>query len=291
MGDLGFVIAMAIIFSALNSNVIEGRSMMKSMHLSWGTQRSGFLQPSGVDDVTLLLDPVSGSGIQSKDQFLFGTLEMQIKLVPGDSAGTEYLAVQLSSVGAKHNEIDFEFLGNVTGEPYIIHTNIYTQGAAGREVQFYPWFDPTKDYHNYTIRWTPSHVVWFVDNTPIRVYRNYLHDGIPYPDLDKPMRAYSSIWNADSWATRGGLDRINWSKAPFVAKLRKFRARACKFQGITSVANCTAAAAAACTTSELGLDDQNQMELIRNKSLVYDYCQDYEKYMGLLPGECFQRQY
>ncbi|XP_047955735.1 probable xyloglucan endotransglucosylase/hydrolase protein 26 [Salvia hispanica] len=290
MGDLGFLIAMAIIFSAfMNSNVIEGRSMMKSMHLSWGTQRSGFLQPSGGDDVTLLLDPVSGSGIQSKDQFLFGTFEMQIKLVPGDSAGT-VTSFYLSSLGAKHNEIDFEFLGNVTGQPYIIHTNIYTQGAAGREVQFYPWFDPTKDYHNYTIRWTPSHVVWFVDNIPIRVYRNYLDDGVAYPDLDKPMRAYSSIWNADSWATRGGLDRINWSKSPFIAKLRKFRARACKFQGSTSVANCTAVAAA-CTTSELGLDDQNQMELIRNKSLVYDYCQDYEKYKGLLPGECFQRQY
>ncbi|KAL1539713.1 xyloglucan:xyloglucosyl transferase [Salvia divinorum] len=282
MGDLEFLIAMAIIFSALNPNVVEGRTMLNSMHLSWGTQRSGFLQPSGGDDVTLLLDPVSGSGIKSKDQFLFGTLEMQIKLVPGDSAGT-VTSFYLSSVGEKHNEIDFEFLGNVTGEPYIIHTNIFTQGAAGREVQFYPWFDPSEDYHNYTIRWTPSHVVWFVDNIPIRVYKNYLDDGIPYPDLDKPMRAYSSIWNADSWATRGGLDRINWSKAPFVAKLRKFRARACDFRGAASVANCT--------TSQLGLHDRIQMELIRIKSLVYDYCQDYDRYKGLLPGECFQQQY
>lgn len=31
---------------------------------------------------------ISGSGIQSKDQFLFGSVEMQIKLVPGHSAGT-----------------------------------------------------------------------------------------------------------------------------------------------------------------------------------------------------------
>ncbi|KAG6438276.1 hypothetical protein SASPL_103213 [Salvia splendens] len=290
MAGFEFAIAMAIVIAAaLNSNVIEGKSMLKSMHLSWGTQRSGFLQPAGRDDVTLLLDPVSGSGIQSKDQFLFGTVEMQIKLVPGDSAGT-VTSFYLSSLGAKHNEVDFEFLGNVTGQPTIIHTNIYTQGAAGREVQFYPWFDPSEDYHNYTIHWSPSRIVWFVDNIPIRVYRNYLHEGIPYPDLDQPMRVYSSIWNADSWATRGGLDRINWSKAPFVAKLRKFRARACKFEGSTSVGQCTAAAAAS-ATSELGLDGQSQMELIRYKSLIYDYCEDYDRYKGLFPGECFKPQY
>lgn len=131
---------------------------------------------------------------------------------------------------------------------------------------------------------------WLVDNIPIRVYKNYLDNGIPYVDLDQPMRAYSSIWNADSWATRGGLDRINWSKAPFIAKLRKFRARACKFEGTTSVGECTRAAAAS-TTSELGLDDQNQMELIRSKALMYDYCQDYDRYKGLFPGECFKSQY
>lgn len=288
MADLEFVIVFAILVVAWNSSLIEGRSMMKSMHLSWGTQHSGFLQPTARDDVTLLLDPVSGSGIQSKDQFLFGSVEMLIKLVPGHSAGT-VTAFYLSSLGEKHDEIDFEFLGNVSGQPYTIHTNIYTQGAAGREVQFFPWFDPAADYHNYTIRWSPSHVVWYVDSIPIRVYKNYLDDGIPYPSLKRPMRAYSSIWNADSWATRGGLDKIDWSKAPFVARLRKFRARACKFDGSTSVGRCTTGAAPSTTT--LSLDEQNKMELIRSKSMVYDYCQEYERYHGLFPGECFKPQF
>lgn len=40
------------------------------------------------DLVTLSLDETSGSCFQSKKEFLFGRINMQIKLVPGNSAGT-----------------------------------------------------------------------------------------------------------------------------------------------------------------------------------------------------------
>jgi len=38
--------------------------------------------------LTLGLDKVSGSGFQSKHEYLFGKIDMQLKLVPGNSAGT-----------------------------------------------------------------------------------------------------------------------------------------------------------------------------------------------------------
>lgn len=38
--------------------------------------------------MTLSLDKYSGSGIVSKNEYLFGRFDMQIKLVPGNSAGT-----------------------------------------------------------------------------------------------------------------------------------------------------------------------------------------------------------
>ncbi|EEF24328.1 xyloglucan:xyloglucosyl transferase, putative, partial [Ricinus communis] len=38
--------------------------------------------------ITLSLDRISGSGFQSKNEYLFGEINIQLKLVPGNSAGT-----------------------------------------------------------------------------------------------------------------------------------------------------------------------------------------------------------
>ncbi len=72
----------------------------------------------------------------------------------------------------KHNEFDLEFLGNVAGEPYLVQTNLYIDSVDNREQCIDMCFDPIADFHTYVVLWNPSQVVFLVDDTPIRVYKN-----------------------------------------------------------------------------------------------------------------------
>ncbi|XP_031250682.1 probable xyloglucan endotransglucosylase/hydrolase protein 26 [Pistacia vera] len=275
---------------AFHQGLVDAK-FSKSMYISWGAHHSAIL--GNGDDLQLVLDQSSGSGVQSKRAFLFGSIEMLIKLVPGNSAGT-VTAYYVSSIGNMHDEIDFEFLGNISGEPFIVHTNIYTQGIGSREQQFYLWFDPTADYHNYTIHWNPTEVVWYIDSLPIRVYRNYENEGIAYPNK-QGMRVYSSIWNADNWATRGGLVKIDWNSAPFIARFRRFRPRACKWVGPASTSLCASNSPAnwwtSPTYSQLSSAQMGQLQWVRNNYLIYDYCQDAKRFNEQIPPECFKKQF
>nr|GEX01316.1 xyloglucan endotransglucosylase/hydrolase 2-like [Tanacetum cinerariifolium] len=126
---------------------------------------------------------------------------------------------------AGHDEIDFEFLGNSTGNPYTIHTNVYSQGKSNKEQQFHLWFDTIATFHTYTIVWNSQRIIFLIDNIPVRVFNNHDASGVPFPK-SQPMRVYASVWNADDWATQGGRVRTNWTKGPFIASYRKFNANA-----------------------------------------------------------------
>lgn len=54
--------------------------------ITWGNGRGKIINNGEI--LTLTLDNTSGSGFVSKREYLFGKIDMQIKLVRGNSAGT-----------------------------------------------------------------------------------------------------------------------------------------------------------------------------------------------------------
>ncbi|GFS29777.1 xyloglucan endotransglucosylase/hydrolase 24 [Actinidia rufa] len=229
--------------------------------ITWGDGRAKILNNGEL--LTLSLDKASGSGFQSKNEYLFGKIDMQLKLVPGDSAGT-VTAYYLSSQGPTHDEIDFEFLGNLSGDPYILHTNVFSQGKGNREQQFYLCFS--------------------VDGTPIREFKNSESIGVSYPK-DQPMRIYSSLWNADDWATRGGLVKTDWTHAPFTASYRNFNANACVWS--SGASSCSLSSNDnAWLQEELDSTSQERLQWVQKNYMIYNYCTDLKRFPEGLPLEC-----
>ncbi|GKU92460.1 hypothetical protein SLEP1_g6182 [Rubroshorea leprosula] len=172
--------------------------------------------------LTLTMDQKNGgAGFSSKVDFLFGRFDMQMKLIPGNSAGTVTTFYLTSGDEPNHDEIDFEFLGNTSGSPYTVHTNVFINGQGGREEEFKLWFDPSANFHSYSIVWGPQAIMFFVDNIPIRVYGN--QQGTPYPHTRR-MKVLASLWNGEGWATRGGKVKLDWAKAPFITYYRNYLA-------------------------------------------------------------------
>ena len=63
-----------------------GGDLNKDFQITWGDGRANIANNGEL--LTLTLDKASGSGFQSKNEYLFGQIDMQLKLVPGNSAGT-----------------------------------------------------------------------------------------------------------------------------------------------------------------------------------------------------------
>ncbi|GAB2292318.1 hypothetical protein Dimus_026565 [Dionaea muscipula] len=293
MGSMRGLLQIAIFFSALlafDRSCFVDAALSNGMYFYWGSQLGRI---TGWDSCQLLLDQQGGSGITSKASFLYGSLSMRIKLVQGNSAGT-VTTFYMSSFGNRHDEIDFEFLGNVSGQPYTIHTNIFTQGFGQREQQFKAWFDPTTDYHNYTIFWNPYEVVWLVDSIPIRVFRNYHDPEINFPD-SQAMKVFASLWNADQWATQGGKVKTNWALAPFKAEFQNFETKACFWNGPSTIKRCASKNPANWWTNSiyyrLSYPKLGQMNWVRDKFMIYNYCTDFKRFNGKVPKECYLPQY
>ncbi|CAH9104283.1 unnamed protein product [Cuscuta epithymum] len=273
------VLLTSVVLSASAGNFFQ------DVQATYGGERVKMQEGGRLLDLTL--DQVSGSGFQTKNEFLFGRFDVRLKLVPGNSAGT-VTTFYLSSLGNMHDEIDFEFLGNSSGQPYTIHTNVYSQGKGNKEQQFQPWFDPSANFHTYSVVWNPQRIIFSIDNIPIRVFTNNEAMGVPFPK-NQPMKVYASLWNADDWATQGGRVKTDWSKAPFSASYRDFNANACVWSGQSSSCGSTQTTSTGgqeWQSQDLDGNGRNRLRWVQQKFMIYNYCTDLKRFPQGLPPEC-----
>uniref|UniRef100_J3MRE8 Xyloglucan endotransglucosylase/hydrolase n=2 Tax=Oryza brachyantha TaxID=4533 RepID=J3MRE8_ORYBR len=208
-----------------------------------------------------------------------------MKLVGGNSAGTVTSFYLSSGEGEGHDEIDIEFMGNLSGDPYVMNTNVWANGDGKKEHQFYLWFDPTADYHVYKIIWNPKNIIFQVDDVPVRTFKKY--DDLAYPQ-SKPMRLHATLWDGSYWATRHGDVKIDWSGAPFVVSYRGYSANACVNNnpaGGWSSSWCPEGTAA-WISRELDGAGLGTVAWAERNYMSYNYCADGWRFPQGFPAEC-----
>ncbi|KAL7166769.1 hypothetical protein ACSBR2_037447 [Camellia fascicularis] len=241
--------------------------------------------------VSLLLNRLSGSGFISSDYYNYGLFSANIKLPSNYSAGI-VVAFYMSNGDVfekTHDELDFEFLGNIHGRPWRFQTNLYGNGSThrGREERYTLWFDPAKEFHRYTILWTSKNIIFYVDDVPIREVVRSKAMGADYPS--KPMSLYATIWDASTWATNGGKYKVNYRFQPFVSEFKDLVLQGCPVDPIQQLHaphcdNSTAALESA-NFSNITTEGRKSMSRFRERYMYYSYCYDTVRY-PVPPPEC-----
>ncbi|XP_062078174.1 xyloglucan endotransglucosylase/hydrolase protein 2-like [Humulus lupulus] len=284
---LGFFVFVFLGFEGLvrirSEKSDDNTSFDENYKVTWGFDH--VLSLNQGTQIQLSMDKSSGAGFASKESYFSGFINLRIKLPDRDSAGV-VTAFYLSSEGDKHDELDFEFLGNREGKPITLQTNVFANGQGNREQRTLLWFDPSADFHTYSLLWNPHQIVFFVDDTPIRVFKNKTKKGVDYPT--KPMKIEASLWDGEDWATDGGQTKTNWAFAPFKAHFQGFHVDGCSNMNTNCYSENNKYFWNKKKYHNLDSDQKIAYEKVRKSYMNYDYCTDSSRY-PTPPPECLDQ--
>ncbi|XWS31998.1 hypothetical protein CRYUN_Cryun23aG0122800 [Craigia yunnanensis] len=282
-----FICMLPFIFAS----VLPGNVTFSSFHESFSTLFGDQNLHANGGSVQISLSKSSGSGFRSRLLYDTAFFSASIKLPANYNTAGVVVAFYTSNADvfkANHDELDFEFLGNVPGQGWLVQTNLFGNESVkrGREERYKLWFNPTQDFHTYSILWNKNWIIFYVDDVPIRQVRRVDAMGGDYPS--KPMSLYATIWDGSNWATGGGKHKINYGYAPFKADFTNFviNGHGCSKGQIQQCKNATTRFVS--NFNGLRPDERNKMKGFRKKYMIYSHCQDRRRYPFALP-ECTAR--
>ncbi|KAL4585894.1 hypothetical protein LXL04_010521 [Taraxacum kok-saghyz] len=252
---------------------------------------SNLLRSDDDNTVHLHLNQYTGAGFRSSDLYNHGLFSARIKLPSEYTAGivVAFYTSNGDVFEKTHDELDFEFLGNIKGKPWRFQTNLYGNGSTsrGREERYTLWFDPSKAYHRYSIFWTSSKIIFYIDDVPIREILKTDEMASDFPS--KPMALYATIWDASNWATNGGKYKVNYKYAPFVTEMTDLVVHGCISDPIQQLLtdNCAQMDEQLETLpyNTITPKQHTAMKRFREKYMYYSYCYDTLRY-AIPPPEC-----
>lgn len=108
-----------------------------------------------------------------------------------------------------------------------------------------------------------------------------------YPS--KPMSVYATIWDASTWATDGGKEKVDYKYEPFVAEFKDLVLEGCIVDPTDQIlsSNCTDSIAGliAKDYSTITSEGRKSMKWFRERYMYYSYCYDNVRY-PVPPPEC-----
>lgn len=236
--------------------------------------------------VRISMDERSSSGFHSKQMYMHGHFQSSIKLPANYTAGVvvTFYTSNNQKYPHNHDEIDFEFLGHIDGQKWLVQTNFYGNGSTsrGREERYVLWFDPSADFHKYGILWTGDRITYYVDDVPIRHVNKVDAMARDFPSQE--MKLYSTIWNGSEWATLGGKYKLDMSKGPYVAHYTNFALSGCPQDPAQDTSQCSSKLAQE-VSKDITPEERKHMQAFRSKYMTYSYCYDVKRYPVRMP-EC-----
>lgn len=150
--------------------------------------------------------PFLGAEVRSRDALTYGRVRARARLARGSAVISSLVTIYTPWPADNWNELDIECLG---AEPHNVQFNamVYTGPPTMPPVttpvtptmdptQVDLGFDPSEDFHVYTIEWTPDAAYFLVDD-------ELKHTWIKYIDLmNLPQNVLLTIWasNVAAWA-------------------------------------------------------------------------------------------